>query len=322
MTKNNIIGVILAAGKGSRMYPLSDKYSKCTMPICNKPLLDYQIGMMKEAGITDIVIVVGHNGFEIVRVIGNGKRQGVNITYVNQEERLGIAHAVGALEPVINTPFLLFLGDIYFDCSTLTPMINEFEDENVNAVLATKTETDREAIKRNFAVILNPDNTVRRVIEKPRHIINDMKGCGLYLFDLHIFDAIRRTPRTAMRDEYEITDSIQILIDDGFKVKTSNIINEDLNLTFIADLLTLNLIGLNKLKQNLIIGKNTIIKNESLFENVVIGDNVSITNDIRIKNSVIFSDSIVEETDNIYDSIIINDQIIHCSKKNYNSWRG
>ncbi len=322
MIKNDIIGVILAAGKGSRMYPLSDKNSKCTLPICNKPLLDYQIEMMKEAGITEIIIVVGHNGFEVVRVIGNGRRQGVNITYVNQEERLGIAHAVGGLEPVINQPFLLLLGDIYFDCSSLKPMLKEFSKKDVNAVLATKIETDREAIKRNFTVMLNDDGSVRRVIEKPRHIVNDIKGCGLYLFDLHIFDAIRRTPRTAMRDEYEITDSIQILIDDGFKVKTADIINEDLNLTFITDLLSLNLIGMKKMNKDVIIGKNTSIKDVSLCKNVVIGDNVSILNDIQIKNTVIFPDSIVDETENISDSIIVNNQIIHCSKKTYDSWRG
>ncbi len=322
MSKNNIVGVILAAGKGSRMYPLSEKYSKCTLPICNKPLLDYQIEMMKQVGITDIFIVVGYNGFEVVRVIGNGKRQGVNITYVNQNETLGIAHAVGRLEPTIDKPFLLFLGDIYFDCNSLKPMLEEFEKENVNAVLATKVEKDREAIKRNFTVMLNSDGTVRRVIEKPRHIINDIKGCGLYLFDLHIFDAIRRTPRTAMRDEYEITDSIQILIDDGFTVKTADIINNDLNLTFVNDLLSLNLIGMEKSGENVIIGKNTSIKDKSLLENVVVGDNASILNGVRIKNSVIFPDTIINETESIVDSIVVGNQIIHCSSAYANGWRG
>jgi len=322
MKKNNILGVILAAGKGSRMYPLSEKYSKCTLPICNKPLLEYQIEMMKEAGITDIYVVVGYNGFEVVHVLGDGKRQGVNLTYVNQEETLGIAHVIGRLEPTIDKPFLLFLGDIYFDCESLKPMIAEFNNNDVNAVLATKIEKDREAIKRNFTVMMNPDGKVRRVIEKPRHIINDIKGCGLYLFDLHIFDAIRRTPRTAMRDEYEITDSIQILIDDGFTVKTANIINDDLNLTFVNDLLTLNLVGLKKLNQEVIIGKNTKINNNALLKNTVIGDNVSILHDIQIKNTVIFPETIVDEAEGIFDSIVVNKQIIHCSRSYANGWRG
>lgn len=322
MDTNKYIGVILAGGKGSRIHPLSERFSKCTLPLCNIPLMEYHIKMMKDAGITDIAILVGHNGFDVVSAIGNGQRQGVNIKYINQEERLGIAHAVGKLEPYIDRPFLLFLGDIYFDCPSIKPLIDIFETDKVNAVLATKIESDREAIKRNFAVILDQNEFVSRVIEKPRYIHNDIKGCGLYLFDLHIFDAIRRTPRTAMRDEYEITDSIQIMIQDGFKVKTSNIINNDLNITFIEDLLMLNLTLLNKSGKNTIIGKNTSIKNESHMDNVVVGDNVVIKNDIKIKNSLIFSNTVVSTAEDINNSIVLNDQIINCNNINRLSWRG
>ena len=82
------------------------------------------------------------------------------------------------------------------------------------------------------------------MIEKPRYVDSQLKGCGLYVFDPHIFDAIRRTPRTAMRDEYEITDSIQILINDGYVTHHHPIVERDLNLTKPADLLTINLIEL------------------------------------------------------------------------------
>ena len=125
-----------------------------------------------------------------------------------------------------------------------------------------------------------------------------------------------------MRDEYEITDAIQILIDDGFKVKTAAIINEDLNLTFITDLLSLNMISMKKSGKNVIIGKNTQIKDESLLDNVVVGDSASILHSIPIKNTVIFPNTVIEETESISDSIILNGQIIHCSKKNHSSWRG
>ena len=73
------------------------------------------------------------------------------------------------------------------------------------------------------------------MIEKPRYVNSQLKGCGLYVFDPHIFDAIRRTPRTAMRDEYEITDSIQILINDGYVTHHHPIAERDLNLTKPAD---------------------------------------------------------------------------------------
>ena len=208
------------------MYPFSASLPKPLLPVCNKPLLAYHIEAMASLGIREVFIVIGHHGFEIVKALGAGDRDGVKIHYVDQEETIGIAHAVGKLEAYLDSPFLLFLGDIYFQTSELGRMLQTFGQGDVNAVLATKEESDPAAIRRNFAVIEGDDGFVRRVIEKPRHIVNTLKGCGLYLFDLHIFDAIRRTPRTAMRDEYEITDSIQILIDDGFKVKSLPVVEE------------------------------------------------------------------------------------------------
>ena len=92
---------------------------------------------------------------------------------------------------------------------------------------AVKREPDLQAIKRNFIVMTEPDGKVTRVIEKPRHPRTDLKGCGIYLFDPAFFDAVRRTPRTAMRNEYEITDSIQIFIDDGYRVVGINLYDDD-----------------------------------------------------------------------------------------------
>lgn len=314
MEKQNIMGVILAGGKGSRMYPFSEHYPKCILPICNKPLMEHQIEMMKNIGIDDIVIVIGHYGFDVVRVMGTGERYGIKIRYVDQGETLGIAHALGKLESYINQSFLLFLGDIFFITDSLAPMVEEFQKDNTNAVLATKIETDVNAIKRNFSVLKDEDGFVRRVIEKPRHPVNNIKGCGLYLFDLHIFDAVRRTPRTAIRDEYEITDSIQILIDDGFKVKDINIIENDLNLTYPEDLLKINLTELKRRNHDNLIGKNVKINNPSLIKSSVIGDNVSIIEMQEIKNTVIFSNSVVNLSDDIENTIITPEQLIYCYK--------
>src|SRR5688572_24168010 len=92
-------GAILAAGRGSRMGPFGERYPKAILPICNKPLIQYQIEMMRSLGVTDIVILVGHRGYEIARVLGSGERLGVSLRYVEQTAPLGIAHAVGRLEP-------------------------------------------------------------------------------------------------------------------------------------------------------------------------------------------------------------------------------
>ncbi len=311
MENNSIMGVILAGGKGSRMYPFSVHHPKCTLPICNKPLMEYQIEMMKNVGIREIVIVIGHYGFDVVRVMGNGERFGIKINYVDQGETLGIAHALGKLENMIDRPFLLFLGDIFFITDSLQPMVDEFQKENVNGVLATKVEPDIDAIKRNFSVMMDDNGFVRRVIEKPRHPVNNLKGCGLYLFDLHIFDAVRRTPRTASRDEYEITDSIQILIDDGFKVRSMDIIQDDLNLTFPEDLLSINLAELNRRKQNVLIGGNTDIPTENIH-NAVVGNNVTCSPNVSIKNSVIFSGTCINASEDIENTIITPEQRIYC----------
>ena len=314
MKENNIMGVILAGGKGSRMYPFSEHHPKCILPICNKPLMEYQIEMMKNVGIRDIVIVIGHYGFDVVRVMGTGERYDIKIHYVDQGETLGIAHALGKLESYIDQPFLLFLGDIFFLTESLAPMIEEFKKNDTNAVLATKIEHNIDAIKRNFSVLKDDEGFVRRVIEKPRHPVNNLKGCGLYLFDLHIFDAVRRTPRTAIRDEYEITDSIQILVDDGFKVKDVTVIDDDLNLTFPEDLLKINLAELKRNNQDTLIGKNTDIEDSGLIHDSVVGDSVSISSKTVIKNSVIFSNCVVDSLENIENTIITPDQRIYCYK--------
>jgi len=308
-----IVGVILAAGKGSRMYPFSNRFPKPLLPVCNKPLLEYHIEAMASVGIRDVFIVIGHHGFEIVEALNTGERHGVKLHYVDQEETIGIAHAVGKLESHLHSPFLLFLGDIYFQTDQLNRMLETFAQGGSDAVLATKEEHDPAAIRRNFAVIEDKDGYVRRVIEKPRHITNTLKGCGLYLFDLHIFDAIRRTPRTAMRDEYEITDSIQILIDDGFKVKSECIVQEDINLTFPADLLSLNLAVLRRMGHSACIGRNVQIHPDACIENSVVGDDVHIEQPISIKDCLVFRGARIKSDKDIYHSIIIDSQVIPCA---------
>ncbi len=306
VNSREMVGVILAAGKGRRMYPCSENLPKPMLPICGKPVLVYQLEMMKQLGIKQVFIVIKHCGFEIVKSIGDGRQYGLSVCFVEQHETLGIAHAVGQLEARINSPFLLFLGDIFFVSDRLHDMIPKAE-ENIGGVLAAKTETDTEAIKRNYAIFTEQDGrTVRRVIEKPRYIQNNLKGCGLYWFDLNIFDAIRRTPRTAMRDEYEITEAIQVLIDDGVPVKVCNIIHEDLNLTCPYDLLHINMYELKRRKLDRFIGQNCHIRNQDRIVRSVIGDNVTIGTDIDIINSVVFSDvQMGKDSPSVLENVIV-----------------
>ena len=307
-----MIGIILAAGKGTRMEPFSANYPKPILPVCNKPLLYYQVELMKSIGIERVIIVIGHLGHEIARCFGDGSGLGLKIEYVEQRETLGIAHALGKLEPYISSPMLLSLGDIFLVTEDVESMKEKMNSHDASAVLAVKHEEDPEAIKRNFTVQLDDEGMVKRVIEKPRHINTSIKGCGLYLFDQHVFDAIRRTPRTAMRDEYEITDTIQIIIDDGYPVMISDVVKWDMNVTYPADVLQCNLIELKRQGKEAIIGKSAEIHSKAEVHNSVIGDNVVVRHPIKITNTVVLPDTVVTATHDIDSFVVTPDEQIDC----------
>ena len=287
----NIVAVILAAGRGTRMHPFSEYYPKPGLPICNTPLIEYSLRTFKALGIEQIHIVIGHLGHELVRMLGDGAAYGVRIKYVEQTKLLGIAAALGQMEPYIASPFFLVLGDIFFKTEDLSTMTALMRDRQAGGVLAVKHERDPAAIRRNFAVRCADDGRVTRVIEKPRYVDTTLKGCGLYLFDLPIFDAVRRTPRTAMRDEYEITDAVQIMIDDGLPVYPAEVIRWDVNLTSPGDVLQCNLFELRNRGLSTLIGRDARIHPDARLENVVVGDRAVISQPIRLRDCVIFPDT-------------------------------
>ena len=264
------MGVILAAGKGTRMRPFSEHWPKPILPVLGKPLMAYQLEMMAGMGIRKVVVVVGHLGHEVVRAHGDGSQWGVSIQYVEQEEMLGIAHAVGRLEAYVDRPFFLFLGDIFFVTENLDEMLERFQRDKLGGVLACKRERDLEAMKRNFAVIAGDDGVVTRVVEKPRFPRTDLKGCGIYLFDQTFFDAVRRTPRTTLRDEYEITDSIQMFLDDGYPVAAAEVVKADMNVSYPKDLLDLNLLLLRELGQDNWVAEGVEVAGDAALRNTVV----------------------------------------------------
>lgn len=309
-------GVLLAAGKGTRMAAFSDQYPKPMLPVGNKPLLAHQIELLRGLGILDIVILIGYKGFEVARVLGDGSNYGVRLTYVEQTEMLGIAHAVGQLETWIDRPFMMFLGDIYFVPKDLDQMFSKFEAQGGGAVLATKVEEDPHAIRRNYSVLMDENERVVRVIEKPRHVSNKLKGVGLYLFDLTIFDAIRRTPRTAMRDEYELTEAIQVLINDGEYVSTADAVHDDLNMTVPQDLLRVNLQIASDQEGGNLIAPDAQIHPDARLTNTVVGAGAKITGPVSLRNCVIFDNATVESTsERLENSIFTGRKVVGCPEQ-------
>ncbi len=311
--KSKYLGVILAAGRGTRMGPFGKSYPKPILPICNKPLISYQIDIMRSMGIREIIVLIGHKGYEITKILGDGRQFGVKLRYEEQTRKLGIAHAIGCLEHCIDRPFMLFLGDVFFIPGDIQEMFDKFEEQGGGAVLATKIEHNTLAIRRNYAVHLSDDGYVTRVIEKPRHTTNKLKGVGLYVFDLAIFDAIRRTPRTAMRDEYEITESIQVLIDDQEPVRVANAIKQDLNVTTADDLLMANIHFALKNHGGKLIGTESCINDGVKIEDAVIGSNVTIRHPISIKRSVIFDGTELDSTLPIENSLVSPYMTVYCN---------
>ena len=312
MTMKKPCGVILSAGKGSRIDPFNTQYPKPLLPIADRPIMGHHIDVFRSLGITDVKIVVGHLMNSIVNYFGRGQDFGVNIEYVEQESTLGIAHAVGKVADLVDGPFLLVLGDIFYAPIKIESMIEQFNEQGGGAVLAVMCEPDEARLKKNFSVELGPDGMVTRVVEKPSMVQNDLKGCGIYMFGGEIFDAIRKTPRTAMRDEYEITSSIQILIDDGHPVSTAEVIAWDHNITFPEDLLLGNLEYLKQQGLSEVISESAQIHDDCVIRNSVIGDDVHITEAATITRSVVLSGSRIDRAVEITDTIVSPNNWFQC----------
>ncbi|CAN5600090.1 glucose-1-phosphate thymidylyltransferase [soil metagenome] len=301
-------GVILAAGHGTRMQPFSDRYPKPLLPVCDKPQIAHQIEIMRGLGIRDIYVLVGHRGYQLAAALGDGSLLDVHIRYVEQKEMLGIAHAVGQLEAHIQRPFLLFLGDIYLVPDGMERMFSMYEEQGGGAILAAREDTPQN-VRRNFAIYMEADGRVTRVVEKPRHVPNRLKGVGAYLFGLSVFDAIRRTPRTALRDEYELTDAIQVMIDQGDMVRAAEVIREDINLTNPGDLLRSNLLHAQTYG---FAAKQGYTHPDAKIQNSVIGANVTIQNAISIIDSVIFDGTDVTAKTRLEQVIVTPDMLVDC----------
>ncbi len=309
---DGLVGVILSAGKGSRIDPFNTQYPKPLLPVGNVPILGHHLERFRSLGISQAKIVVGHLMDHIINYYGRGDDSGLAIQYVEQDHTLGIAHAVGKVEPYVDGPILLCLGDIFYLTSGLERLIERYQRGDVAAVLAVMEEPDPASMRKNFSVELDGNGLVRRVVEKPRNPASTLKGCGIYLFGPEIFDAIRKTPRTALRDEYEITTSIQIMVDDGLKVTVEPVVDWDLNVTFPRDLLTANLHYLAHTGRENIVDPTARIHPRAKLHHTVVGRNVVVDAPISLDECVILPDTRITSTEDLRRTIVSRDIVIRC----------
>lgn len=235
--KVDLTGVILAAGKGTRAYPSTKYVPKALLEVDGKPLIEYNIEIMRDQlGIREIIVVIGHYGEKIVEYFEN-RPKNVRLIYVEQKNQKGIGDALLTVEHKINSRrFLVMLADEFYPDPVHAQLLEKMEQTSPDAVILFKTEFNKAHISHNYTAVLEKNNRVKSLTEKPVNPQTDLMGVGTYLLNNKIFQYIRTTRPSELRKEVEITDVLSNMaqkekvvahIFDGNYVNVNN--TDDLN---------------------------------------------------------------------------------------------
>ncbi|AGK61945.1 UDP-N-acetylglucosamine diphosphorylase/glucosamine-1-phosphate N-acetyltransferase [Archaeoglobus sulfaticallidus PM70-1] len=316
--------VILSAGEGTRMRPLTYTRPKVMIEVANKPILAHLIEELKKVGVDEVILVVGYYQEKVREYFGK-TWNGVRLKYSTQTKQLGTADALRSAEHYIEDDFLMLNGDTIVDAEDLKRIIENEMTIGVNTV------DDPE----NYGVVVVKDGFVEEIIEKPEKPVANTINAGIYHFTRDIFDYIRITPKS-VRGEYEITDTINLAIKDGVRFSTAKI-SGWIDASYPWDLLKINELMLSNIdteidgvveknvtiKGNVVIGEGSIIKAGTYIEGpVVIGKNceigpncyirahTSIGNGckigaaVEVKNSIVMNGTKIPHHNYIGDSVI------------------
>jgi glucose-1-phosphate thymidylyltransferase len=306
--------LILSGGKGTRLRPITHTGAKQLVPVANKPILFYGVEAIRDAGITDVGIVVGDTEPEIRAALGDGSAFGIKTTYLRQQAPLGLAHAVKIAQDFMGKDsFVMYLGDNLI-LDGITPLVREFERDRPNSqILLAHVPNPQE-----FGVAELDGTRVKRLTEKPKEPQSDLALVGVYMFDSGIFDAVNGIKPSA-RGELEITDAIQWLIDHGKNVNCHIITGWWKDTGKLEDMLEANRMVLSRARRSLrgtmdaktrtegevIVGAGSVIENSILRGPLIIGERCEIRNsyigpftsiydEVAIKNSEIEHSIVLE----------------------------
>jgi glucose-1-phosphate thymidylyltransferase len=208
--------LVLAGGSGTRLRPITHTSAKQLIPVANKPVLFYGLEQLRDAGMTDIGIVVGETRAEVMEAVGDGSALGIHVTYVPQEAPLGLAHAVLISRDFLGEDdFCMFLGDNFL-MGGVTELVEEFRNSSADAqILLTEV-----AEPQFYGVaVLDESGAVVRMVEKPKDPPSNLAVVGVYMFRPVVHEAVRAIQPSA-RGELEITDAVAWLIATGHDVRS------------------------------------------------------------------------------------------------------
>lgn len=326
--------IILSAGEGSRMRPLTLTKPKTMLPVAGKPIIQYNIESLRDNGITDILLIVRYKE-EIVRnYFGDGSDFGVNISYKTQKDFLGTANAISYGEDFIDDSIIVLNGDIILDDEIIHEIIKKYNYLSPDTLMLLTEVEDPSA----FGVVEIENGNIKNIVEKPKReeTPSNLVNAGIYIFNKDIFDKIRET-EISERGEYEITDSVSLQIEDNKKVIGHKTSKDWIDVGRPWELIEVNEELIGKLKTeikgtveagavihgevfldegsvikagvyiegNVYIGKNCDIgPNSYIRGNTYFGDNVHVGNAVEIKNSIIMENTNVSHLSYVGDSVI------------------
>ncbi|MEM3577946.1 MAG: sugar phosphate nucleotidyltransferase [Candidatus Bathyarchaeia archaeon] len=243
--------VVLAAGEGVRLQPITLTRPKHMIKVGGKPLLEHCLNAVKASGINEVLIVTHYMGNVIREYFGDGKNFGLKIEYAEQKAVLGTGNAVSVAEPYVEEDFLLVYGDLLFSKKAISKVLNAYEKERVSAVMAVVPVESPE----NYGMVeLDDEGKVKKLIEKPKRgeVSTDLANAGIYVFSTEIFEKVRETS-ASVRGEWEITDAISLLLKEKKNVLGAKIQKEEwMDIGRPWDLLEANCWALTRMKHKVL----------------------------------------------------------------------